>query len=127
MRYKLVQSVALVTSFWWFCLTLYGLFDGSWNGTEELSSYVLEAGSSISLAVFIAIGIVVSAYIINEYLLSLLQKSRFARDFLQREAKVEGAGGHFWHDEALTQTPQRPRNGCYPTPSDPATLECGPA
>ena len=59
--------------------------------------------------------------------LSLLQKSRFARDFLQREAKVEGAGGHFWHDEALTQTPQRPRNGCYPTPSDPATLECGPA
>ena len=58
---------------------------------------------------------------------SLLQKSRFARDFLQREAKVEGAGGHFWHDEALTQTPQRPRNGCYPTPSDPATLECGPA
>jgi hypothetical protein len=37
--------------------------------------------------------------------LSLLQKARFAGDFLQREAKAEGAGGHFWHDEALTQTP----------------------
>ncbi|WP_287367944.1 DUF413 domain-containing protein [Thauera sp.] len=37
--------------------------------------------------------------------LSLLQKARFAGDFLQREAKAEGAGGHFWHDEVLTQTP----------------------
>jgi len=36
---------------------------------------------------------------------SLLQKARFAGDFLQREAKAEGAGGHFWHDEVLTQTP----------------------
>ncbi|CAM5543270.1 hypothetical protein TMEC54S_00430 [Thauera mechernichensis] len=79
MRYKLVQSVALVTSFWWFCLTLYGLFDGSWNGAEELSSYVLEVGSSISLAVFIAIGIVVSAYIINEYLVSKYLKGKRVR------------------------------------------------
>ena len=38
-------------------------------------------------------------------LVSLLQKARFAGDFLQREAKAEGAGGHFWHDEVLTQTP----------------------
>jgi hypothetical protein len=38
-------------------------------------------------------------------ILSLLQKARFAGDFLQREAKAEGAGGHFWHDEVLTQTP----------------------
>ena len=37
--------------------------------------------------------------------MSLLQKARFAGDFLQREAKAEGAGGHFWHDEVLTQTP----------------------
>ena len=35
---------------------------------------------------------------------SLLQKARFAGDFSRREAKAEGAGGHFWHDEALTQT-----------------------
>ena len=82
MRYKLVQSVALVTSFWWFCLTLYGLFDGSWNGAEELSSYVLEAGSSISLAVFIAIGIVVSAYIITAYLLSKYLKGKRVRGLI---------------------------------------------
>jgi hypothetical protein len=79
MRYKLVQSVALVTSFWWFFLTIYGLFDGSWNGTEELSSYALEAGASISLAVLIAIGIVVAAYVINEYLLSKYLKGKRVR------------------------------------------------
>jgi hypothetical protein len=30
--------------------------------------------------------------------LSLLQKARCMGDFLRREAKAEGAGGHFWHD-----------------------------
>jgi hypothetical protein len=29
---------------------------------------------------------------------SLLQKARCMGDFLRREAKAEGAGGHFWHD-----------------------------
>jgi hypothetical protein len=30
--------------------------------------------------------------------LSLLQKELCTGDFLRREAKAEGAGGHFWHD-----------------------------
>jgi len=34
----------------------------------------------------------------NEDQMSLLQKARCMGDFLRREAKAEGAGGHFWHD-----------------------------
>jgi len=34
----------------------------------------------------------------NSFPLSLLQKELCTGDFLRREAKVEGAGGHFWHD-----------------------------
>ena len=30
--------------------------------------------------------------------LSLLQKAHCVGGFLRREAKAEGAGGHFWHD-----------------------------
>jgi hypothetical protein len=33
--------------------------------------------------------------------LSLLQKARCVGDFLRREAKAEGAGGHFWHDAVI--------------------------
>ena len=29
---------------------------------------------------------------------SLLQKAHCVGGFLRREAKAEGAGGHFWHD-----------------------------
>lgn len=32
------------------------------------------------------------------FLLSLLQKAHCVGGFLRREAKAEGAGGHFWHD-----------------------------
>ena len=31
-------------------------------------------------------------------LVSLLQKAHCVGGFLRREAKAEGAGGHFWHD-----------------------------
>ena len=34
----------------------------------------------------------------KKYRLSLLQKAHCVGGFLRREAKAEGAGGHFWHD-----------------------------
>ena len=104
-----------------------GLVELFTSGPESIVKTMQLLGYPLYLMKILGFAKVLGGLAILTGKMSLLQKSRFARDFLQREAKVEGAGGHFWHDEALTQTPQRPRNGCYPTPSDPATLECGPA
>ena len=39
-----------------------------------------------------------SALLVLVLRLSLLQKAHCVGGFLRREAKAEGAGGHFWHD-----------------------------
>jgi hypothetical protein len=36
--------------------------------------------------------------------MSLLQKALCEGDFSLREAKLEGAGGHFWHDAVIEAT-----------------------
>ena len=71
------------------------------KNVEGLGGWLIIVGVSVVLSPFL---IATKAY--KSYSeMSLLQKARFAGDFLQREAKAEGAGGHFWHDEVLTQTP----------------------
>jgi hypothetical protein len=52
-----------------------------------------------------------------------LAKGALHGGFFAREAKAEGAGGHFWHDAVTKPNIITPRHECYPTRTDPATLE----
>ena len=64
----------------------------------------MTVSDSIIFVNYITITAIIQILVYSFFTLSLLQKARFAGDFSRREAKAEGAGGHFWHDEALTQT-----------------------